>query len=715
MQLPDELSFLEEVLNDTGDKFRQAAWLESDFQDNIWKYNFNYKTGSKKLDWNIPLYNGSYLTHPENDLLLTSLKHWLVASTDKTLHSKSQVSNGEAAMSTQNRNFRHVLRLIDFFLVNAEHYRMVEFGFGGVTGDDLKHALDLVYKNSQTAESLFSWTSTVKKFLKELIDNTDNSLIESVLIKHKELNVVDEDLLSECKLGLTENEIIQARAVLVINDLMRDKRSGSKTKGIPKKGMYGLNTKKLSSILYKNCLYVKNEAKPALPIFDITINAVHFRREMPSVNVRTKEDELLSHSNYLEYVRGISTLSCLNILELPSPSPDELHSALNHVPEVRTEPGRFTTIPYDIVFKAIKDAIEFHLKYGDKLVDSYCNLMVLSVNEGKKVTSLTKEEFLSALEPEILELGVSDYGLSCAVTGNKHESQRKRELNTYYQELRKNKGFLELLLIYYGATKLVTGALTARRDGELKGLNAGSCLDDTESWLVFEVRKSTKNLFGLRQTTARPIDPMPIEMLKNLIKIQTHMIEYGYLNDYEAIFAHPSLKGAISLSKGERIEDYPVNLSCDYFQVATNSKGERYYFRQHQLRRFFAMLFFHSSTFGGLETLQWMLGHTDPEHVWHYITESTTGDVIRGAKAQYVAESLHYGSKDYSELAEFVVDRFNTNEFSVIDVQELEDFVDFLLREKKITLEPEFFTDSNKRKMRVVLKITERQSCAENH
>ena len=107
------------------------------------------------------------------------------------------------------------------------------------------------------------------------------------------------------------------------------------------------------------------------------------------------------------------------------------------------------------------------------------------------------------------------------------------------------------------------------------------------------------------------------------------------------LFATPSIRGDVGFSQPTSYS-YNRNLDflCDYIQTPINKKGERYYIRQHQLRRFFAMLFFHSASFGGLETLQWMLGHTDIEHLWNYITETLDGTVLRGAKAQFVAQSL---------------------------------------------------------------------------
>lgn len=39
------------------------------------------------------------------------------------------------------------------------------------------------------------------------------------------------------------------------------------------------------------------------------------------------------------------------------------------------------------------------------------------------------------------------------------------------------------------------------------------------------------------------------------------------------------------------------------------------------------MCFFWGSGFGSLDTLRWFLGHTNVEYVYHYITESTSGDI----------------------------------------------------------------------------------------
>ncbi|KPY23116.1 Site-specific recombinase, phage integrase family domain-containing protein [Pseudomonas coronafaciens pv. porri] len=154
--------------------------------------------------------------------------------------------------------------------------------------------------------------------------------------------------------------------------------------------------------------------------------------------------------------------------------------------------------------------------------------------------------------------------------------------------------------------------------------------------------------------------------------------------------------------------NYNQNLDffCDYFETETNEEGKRYYIRQHQLRRFFAMLFFYSSSFGGMETLQWMLGHTDVQHVWHYITEAMDGATLAGAKVQYVAEGLHSGDiESYESLAALVTARYGTENFTLADTNELEDYLADLMEEGAITIEPEFFEDGDGQRFKVIAKV----------
>lgn len=705
MALPNELDFLEDIFNDNAvDRFRSAAWLKSDFDDNVWIYNFDFKV-DKVLNWNVFLSNGSALTDSINGELLLSLKYWILVSTDRTILAPVPGYNPMPSMSTMSRDFRAVLRMIDYFLINDRKYQLDRFSFSAIDKDDLTALLDKIYSNKNSSESMFNWSNRVSEYLKKLISNTDISVIDDFINKHPDFKNVDEEVLKDCLLGLTRNEIINARVVMFLNDISTNK-VGTGYNNFNFEGVVGLNTKKLSNILYENSIYIKNLNKPSFKSLNINFNnEIQSIREFLPVSVTTKESELLSNINLLEYQRGLRKLQVLNIMNLPSPSEETLSFLKNYVPSLENKKGRFKTLPYELVMKSLRDAIEFHIEYGDLLIDAYCSVVSFAYDNKMKLTSITSDQLSKIIPLKLIDFGVSRIGLTCINSGSNHLKSRGARTSSYYLKLRQNKGLIDLVNVYYGAVKVVVGVITARRDGELLDLNASFCLDNTEEWLVFSKRKSSKLMMGARNIEARPVDPLAVSMIKNLIRLQENLINFGFIDNYYPLFSAPKLNGSLGLNKGNRFSDSYMDLFCDYFETATNSKGERYYLRQHQLRRFFALLFFYSSQVGGVETLQWMLGHTDPEHLWHYITESITGDVLRGAKAQFVAESLHKGAKDYSNLCDFVLEKFNTTEFSIIDVDELEEYIGTLIEEGKATIEPEFFNENDTKKMQIITKV----------
>jgi hypothetical protein len=215
-------------------------------------------------------------------------------------------------------------------------------------------------------------------------------------------------------------------------------------------------------------------------------------------------------------------------------------------------------------------------------------------------------------------------------------------------------------------------------------------------------------MMGLREEVARPIEPVAVEMLSQLERLQRVLKRIHVIDDTAYVFATPSHKSIIGLSRTAMKFNRTLDTFCDYFEIPFDSQGRRYYIRQHQLRRFFAMLFFYSSSFGGLDTLRWMLGHTDLNHVWHYITETMDGRVLRSAKAQYAAENIHrYGANNFKELAELIESRYSTSDFSIVETDELENYITELMEDGEVEIEPEFFEDENGEHIRVIAHIKE--------
>ena len=119
------------------------------------------------------------------------------------------------------------------------------------------------------------------------------------------------------------------------------------------------------------------------------------------------------------------------------------------------------------------------------------------------------------------------------------------------------------------------------------------------------------------------------------------------------------------------------------------------------------MIFFWGNSFGGLDTLRWFLGHADLEHLYHYITEATPGEVLRGVKAAYLADSLAAGDKGVSnELAAALFSHFGTSEFTILDFQEVETYLETLIENHLLTVEPHFIKVDDLTTYRIVTKLT---------
>ncbi|RML30043.1 hypothetical protein ALR00_00988, partial [Pseudomonas savastanoi pv. retacarpa] len=232
-------------------------------------------------------------------------------------------------------------------------------------------------------------------------------------------------------------------------------------------------------------------------------------------------------------------------------------------------------------------------------------------------------------------------------------------------------------------------------------------LSECGDWLYFRNAKSSKHLFGHRRSEARPIEPIARDMIKNLIKMQKILLRIGYIKSYHTLFALPQMRGNRGLvDSGNAAYNRNLDIFCDYFEMPVNALGQRWYLRQHQMRRFFAMLFFYCGSFSSLDTLRWMLGHTDIKHVWNYLTESTEGAILASAAAQHAAENIHIGNtENFKELVELIKEHYQTENYTLIATSELEDYISDLMSEGMVEIEPEFFTDADGTHMKIVSRL----------
>ncbi|MFV9461405.1 hypothetical protein ACNUIY_05965 [Pseudomonas aeruginosa] len=178
-------------------------------------------------------------------------------------------------------------------------------------------------------------------------------------------------------------------------------------------------------------------------------------------------------------------------------------------------------------------------------MEGFCRMAEHCTLNGIAPTQLTNGELQDIMPPELIDMGIRKLGLVCQTVSIRHGALRKQ--SNYFIELRNNVGLIECLRIYIGCVQMVVGTIMARRIGEMLDLHSTDCLDKSERWLIFLNRKSTSNLFGIRQRQARPIEPIAVKMIKNLISMQQRLLKSGYITEMTSLFAPPGSSEMLGL------------------------------------------------------------------------------------------------------------------------------------------------------------------------
>lgn len=665
-----------------------APWLLTDFHKHIWEIKTIHKK-PYKLDWRVRLWDGNPLTDAQNKTLLRSLKHLLIIATNGVNEEFSTL-----APISQNTRLICMLRIIDYLLIHAKSLDLIQFGLGALNSDVLKGILNHLASSPWFEESVYSWHERASDFCNTQLRNLSDSEAEDIFAKYPSMLEVNDDECEDLKLDITATEIPRIRAALMKAKLYYgNHRHGFK-----------VSTKALSERLYQDTLFGRTTSKSALEVLSFYPNEINYRREYPGVRVTTGESESLRETAYFYCRYALVNSAALKALGLPAPA--DTNTIKEYTPTLN-EPSRFRSVPSGNLLRLFRCSMEFHVEHGRKILNGFIRVAAHCHSQNLAITRLPDADFLRIIGPELSSFGVTKLGLSSPRKIRKG-SPRKGSREQYFQHLRANHGLLELVSVYLGSIQLVLGMIMARRIDELVTLDAARCLDKSKSWLVFNLAKSTQKALGIRQRESRPIDAIAVEMIEELRRFQKILKRLGVIDDLTSLFATPYALGYKGLQDCTlHVYNRNLNLACDYFESDINADGERYYVRQHQLRRFFAIMFFYTNSFGELDTLRWMLGHRDLEHVWHYLTECLEPKDLRGAGARYFADlAKHERLENYQNLQDLLFAEFGTTKFSLVDEQKIEDYLSAMLEEGKARIEPKFFNDENGKSMKILFIVS---------
>lgn len=664
-----------------------ATWLLNEFNQHIWKIKTNQKNPFE-LNWAVYLWDHSLLTDDKNKILLLSLKHLLIIGVTGVNSEFNTISP-----ASQNLRLLCILKLIDYLLIQAEALNLIEFGLGALNSDNLKGILNHLASYPRAEDSIYAWHERASAFCNSQLMNLSDSEAENLFAKYPSMLEVNNEECENLKLNITVGDIPKIRAAFMKAKLYY----GNHHHG------FKVSTKALSERLYQDTLYGHQTPKSALEALSFYPGEINYTREYSGIRVTTSESENLRDTAYFYYRYALVNSATLKTLGLPSPI--DINIITEYTPKL-SESSRFRSVPSDNLLKLFRCSMDFHIEHGRKILNGFIKVAAHCQSQNLTMTQLPEADFLKIIGPELASFGVKKLGLS-SHRRTQNRSPRKGSREQYFRHLRSNHGLLELVYVYLGSIQLVVGMIMARRIDELITLNAARCLDKSKSWLVFSLAKSSRKALGIRQRESRPIDAIAVEMIEELRRFQKVLKRLRVIDDLTSLFATPYSLGYKGLQNcSTHLYNRNLDFACDYFESDLNAYGERYYVRQHQLRRFFAIMFFYTNSFGELDTLRWMLGHRDIEHVWHYLTECLDPKDLRGAGARYFADlAKHERLENYHNLQELLFTEFGTSKFSLIDEHIIEDYLSAILEEGKARIEPQFFNDENGRSMKVLFIV----------
>ena len=668
-----------------GERYKTAHWLKVSFDEPVWIIFFDREI---ILDWRVPLYDGSILTSAQHEDLLTALKSWLIVG------SHVDVTGGAMLEHRSERaRIQRAIHCVDYLLLRADKLGLLKVGFSSLSQNDLAAMLATIASNRSIANSVYEWPRRLGEYLRSgmpKLDKGTTAILKETFPGIDDLSFETEDRLTD----LTNEELVDARLWLASKDYYKF--------GGRSHYRFSVLNSAIASDVFAGTLFGRSLS--LLIAEELCIGPQYrIKTEYPRARVTSERDERADERSVARYTETISLLRLLKAdgLNVPEVVQDALKSAVKGLDLKQV--GRFRTLPHTLVFGALRSAIEYALTNGADLVDSYLAVAKAALESGTSVAVFCERNDLSPhITPGAKRLGVERWIIEPRPSDVTAARDPKLPAE-WYGNLRRNTGLFESIRILYGAVQVVVGTLMARRLGELLDLPCDSCLDSSRSRLVFANRKS--GVAGLRKFERRPIPSIAVDLIEILQRLQRGLVELGVIQNSGQLFAYPRFQGdgwMVNLSKTNFCES--IDYFCDWAELPLDSSGCRYYIRQHQLRRFFAMLFFWGGGFGGLDTLRWFLGHTDAQHLWHYITESTPGLTIRSVAAEWAAYSVKHRTEEARLLSLELAEHFATTDFSVLDDDTLASYIEDLMEQGRLTIEPEFLDSGRNYRIAVVLR-----------
>lgn len=347
--------------------------------------------------------------------------------------------------------------------------------------------------------------------------------------------------------------------------------------------------------------------------------------------------------------------------------------------------ARTRTIPASLGIEIISHCISWYLDYATPIA-AYVEDVVTKTSCLLRTIPQIKK--LDAIELAVAETPVPQELQALRVSGFrrfKRSCDGSPSPNTAQSGLPDGRSlsFVELIRLNVAVCLILTAALGAPRRKELFELSFRKVhVRKGRAFIEVELRKT--GFSEVRIPFKKPVPRLVVDFLRQVNSIKRSLLKIYPTKDPlvhdAALFSFGPL-GIRILS--ESVDETMLDLFSEHFRLK-NKDGRAWYVRLHQLRRSFALSFFHcGGRENSLPALSWFLGHDDIATTWRYIREELTGAEISAAEAAMATSAIY--SDDAMETTErlrsIVLEHFGVSKMALIDEERVQDYLE-LLQEK---------------------------------
>ncbi len=410
-------------------------------------------------------------------------------------------------------------------------------------------------------------------------------------------------------------------------------------------------------------------------------------------DVENKPSDYRSGNNIIYLISEILKLKPLFPEYLPSAESFRFSKLLSYSKKNGSTGELTPWVPLPIFLFTLNKSIDFLITLGDSILNCIEEIYSALINEDLLVAHNKRKSYQDR-RSNIIATVLSKYSSVLKVTklysnpvngylGVKYADQLRNDTNLYY-----------LIKILKAACFIIIASLKPIRLNEITLLKR-DCLYYKKNdgyWLVHNVEKAGIN--GVLPEGSKPIPFIAASAIKTLQRFNAHAQlicpshkESKYLL-YTLNYGSDGSKATVDSQ--EEIRSC-LNIFCDYFETPTDTYGRRWYVNIHELRKSFLLNFFWVFKHSSLDACRWIAGHSNPEHVFHYIESNIPGEEMVEVEAEYAAQQLRLFRVDnklsdienIEQLYNNVCEHFKVKAITEVPSNELNEWLNYAIKSNK--------------------------------